>query len=292
MIVPGTRGETASSRPARDAALWQRVLIGVGLFALIVNGIYPMVWILLTSFKSELELTTKPLQYLPKTLSFQNYIEVFRAQPFGTYFLNSIIVAGVSTALCVFVAALAAYGLARLRLRGRRTYTILVTICSMFPVVSLIVPLFQTMRGLGLLNTYPGLIIPYAALSLPIAILTLTAFFQSIPEDLEAAAMVDGCSRLGALWRIIVPLAAPGVVTAGILTFVNSWNEFLLALTFNSSREKWTVPVGVINYQGEFSFPWPLISAAIVITIVPVVILIIVFQRRIIGGLTAGSVKG
>jgi multiple sugar transport system permease protein len=288
-----TRAEnTVSSRRIKDAALWQRVLIGVGLFALIVNGVYPMVWILLTSFKTELELTTKPLQYLPKTLSVQNYVEVFRAQPFGTYFLNSIIVAGLSTVLCVFVAALAAYGLARLRLRGHRTYTILVTVCSMFPVVSLIVPLFQIMRGLNLLNTYPGLIIPYAALSLPIAILTLTAFFQSIPEDLEAAAMVDGCSRLGALWRIIVPLAAPGVVTAGILTFVNSWNEFLLALTFNSSREKWTVPVGVINYQGEFSFPWPLISAAIVITIVPVVILIIVFQRRIIGGLTAGSVKG
>ncbi len=283
---------TVSSRRTRDTAIWQRVLIGVGLFALIVNGVYPMVWILLTSFKSELELTTKPLQYLPKTLSFHNYTEVFRAQPFGTYFLNSMIVAGLSTVLCVFVAALAAYGLARLRLRGRRTYTILVTVCSMFPVVSLIVPLFQIMRGLNLLNTYPGLIIPYAALSLPIAILTLTAFFQSIPEDLEAAAMVDGCSRLGALWRIIVPLAAPGVVTAGILTFVNSWNEFLLALTFNSSREKWTVPVGVINYQGEFSFPWPLISAAIVITIVPVVVLIIVFQRRIIGGLTAGSVKG
>ncbi|WP_310583313.1 carbohydrate ABC transporter permease, partial [Deinococcus sp.] len=143
----------------------------------------------------------------------------------------------------------------------------------------------------NLLNTYPALILPYTALSLPVAILVLTAFFGSIPRDLEAAAMIDGCSRLGALWRVVVPLSAPGIVTAALLVFVNSWNEFLLALSFNTSRAMRTVSVGVTLYQGEFAFPWPLISAAIVIAVVPLVLLIVIFQKRFVTGLTAGGVK-
>lgn len=277
---------------AADASLWRRTLVGVGLFALVVNGFFPMAWTFLTSLKNETELVSRPISYLPRDGSLGNYLEVFRAQPFATFFLNSMVVSVAATVLCVTIAALAAYALARLRLRGRRAYTIAVVAASMFPVISLVVPLFKTMRALGILNTYPALILPYVALSLPIAILVLTAFFQGIPEDLENAAQVDGCSRLGSLWRVIVPLAAPGVVTAAILVFVNSWNEFLLALSFTSSLQMRTIPVGVNLYQGEFSFPWPLISAAIVISIVPIVILIAVFQRRIVSGLTAGGVKG
>ena len=281
-----------ATEQARDRSIWHRVLVVFALVVLVVNGVYPMVWIALTSLKTELEMTTKPISYLPANPVWSNYLEVFRAQPFARFFLNSLIVAGLSTVVCVVIAAFAAYALARLRLRYRRAISITITAASMFPVVALIIPLFQTMRALGWLNTYWSLIIPYAAFSLPISTLVLVAFFQGIPEDLESAAMVDGCSRFGALWRIIVPLAAPGVVTAGILAFVNSWNEFLLALTFMSSPDMKTVPVGVTLYQGEFTFPWPLISSAIVVTIVPVIAIIIVFQRRIISGLTAGAVKG
>ena len=276
----------------RDKTLWQKILVVFALLVLVVNGVYPLVWIFLTSIKNELELTQVPITYLPQTPNFGNYAQVFQAQPFARFFLNSLVISSLSTVLCVTVAAFAAYALARLRLRYRRIISIIIVAASMFPVVSLIVPLFQIMRGLGWLNTYWALVIPYATFSLPISTLVLTAFFQGIPEDLESAAMIDGCSRFGALWRIIVPLAAPGVVTAAILAFVNSWNEFLLALTFNSAPDMKTVPVGVMLYQGEFTFPWPLISAAIIITIIPIVVLILVFQRRIISGLTAGGVKG
>jgi multiple sugar transport system permease protein len=275
-----------------DKTIWQKILVVFALVVLVVNGIYPLVWIFLTSIKNELELTQVPITYLPQTPNFGNYAQVFQAQPFARFFLNSLVISSLATILCVTVAAFAAYALARLRLRYRRVISIIIVAASMFPIVSLIVPLFQIMRGLGWLNTYWALIVPYATFSLPISTLVLTAFFQGIPEDLESAAMIDGCSRFGALWRVIVPLAAPGVVTAAILAFVNSWNEFLLALTFNSAPDMKTVPVGVMLYQGEFTFPWPLISAAIIITIIPIVVLILVFQRRIISGLTAGGVKG
>jgi multiple sugar transport system permease protein len=276
----------------RDKTIWQKILVVFALVVLVVNGIYPLVWIFLTSIKNELELIQVPITYFPQSPNFGNYAQVFQAQPFARFFLNSLVISSLATILCVTVAAFAAYALARLRLRYRRVISIIIVAASMFPVVSLIVPLFQIMRGLGWLNTYWALVIPYATFSLPISTLVLTAFFQGIPEDLESAAMIDGCSRFGALWRVIVPLAAPGVVTAAILAFVNSWNEFLLALTFNSAPDMKTVPVGVMLYQGEFTFPWPLISAAIIITIIPIVVLILVFQRRIISGLTAGGVKG
>ncbi len=147
-------------------------------------------------------------------------------------------------------------------------------------------------RTPNLLNTYWALIIPYVALSLPIATLILTSFFQLIPPDLEAAAMVDGSTRIGALFRVVAPLSAPGVVTAGIIVFVNSWNEFLLAFTFNTDLSMRTIPVGIIFYQGEFSFDWTIISSALTLGIVPLVLLILFFQQRIISGLTAGGVKG
>lgn len=263
----------------------------LGYAALIFGGFFPLLWIVLTSFKTEPELTRFPVQYLPGSWNAQNYARVFQEQPFATFFLNSLIVSGVSTLLCVTIAALAAYALARLKLRYRALFTVLVVVFSMFPVISLMVPLFKIMRGVNLLNTYPALILPYTALSLPIAILVLIAFFSSIPRDLEAAAMVDGSSRVGALWRIIVPLSAPGIVTAALLVFVNSWNEFLLALSLTSAPAKRTVSVGTTLYQGEFAFPWPLISAAIVIAIIPIVLLIVIFQRRFVTGLTAGGVK-
>jgi len=163
---------------------------------------------------------------------------------------------------------------------------------SMFPLISLMVPLFQTMRTLGWLNTYPALIFPYAVLSMPVCTLVMASFFQDIPADLENAAMIDGCSRLGALWHVVVPLAAPGVFTAAILAFVNAWDEFLLALTLSSRVASRTLPVGITLYQGEFAFPWPIISAALVVAIVPICVLIAIFQERVVSGLTAGGVKG
>jgi multiple sugar transport system permease protein len=148
------------------------------------------------------------------------------------------------------------------------------------------------MRAFGWLNSYIALVLPYVVLNLPVCTLILVSFFQSIPRDLENAAMIDGCTRFGTLWRVVLPLSAPGVFTAGILAFVNAWDEFLLALSLNSSAAMRTLPVGITLYQGEYTFPWPIISAALIVAIVPVAIVIAIFQERVVGGLTAGGLKG
>ncbi|HEY8566506.1 MAG TPA: carbohydrate ABC transporter permease [Beijerinckiaceae bacterium] len=257
-----------------------------------VNGFFPALWILFTSFKTESELMQIPITVLPQAPTLQNYVRVFVDQPILTFLFNSFMVATLSTLLCTVVSACAAYALVRLRVPAPNLILSVLLACAMFPLISLMVPLFQTMRALSLLNTWPALILPYAVLSMPVCTLVLISFFQDIPRDLENAAMIDGCTRLGALWNVVIPLTAPGVLTAGILSFVNAWDEFLLALTLSPRVASRTLPVGITLYQGEFSFPWPIISAALIVAIVPISILIAVFQDRVVGGLTQGGVKG
>ncbi len=265
-------------------------LIAAGI--VVVNGFFPAVWILLTSLKTEAELVSKPITYLPHQLVLSNYVQAFTDQPLLKYLGNSLIVAVLSTLVALTVSAFAAYAIARLNLRNRQLILTCIVASSMFPLVTLLVPIFETMRNLNLLNTYTALVLPYTVLSLPVCTLVLVSFFQSIPKDLENAAMIDGCTRIGALWRVVVPLAAPGVFTAGILAFVNAWDEFLLALSLNASAGMRTLPVGISLYQGEFTFPWPVISAALVVAIVPIAVLIALFQERVVGGLTQGGLKG
>ena len=219
-------------------------------------------------------------------------MQAFTDQPLGRYLLNSLWVSLIATVCSLVVAACAAYAIARLNLRRRQLILTCIVASSMFPLVTLLVPIFETMRALDLLNTTTALVLPYTVLNLPVCTLVLVSFFQAIPKDLENAAMIDGCTRVGALWRVVVPLAAPGVFTAGILAFVNAWDEFLLALSLNASAAMRTVPVGITLYQGEFSFPWPIISAALIVAIVPVAVLIALFQERVVGGLTQGGLKG
>ena len=294
----------------RSPTLANRLFMTLALVLVIINGFFPAAWLFLTSLKKEGELTRLPITYLPADATLGNYAQVFESNPFELFLRNSLIVSIGATIICVLFAALAGYALGRLNIRGRRTIMTGIVMTSMFPALVLLVPLYRLFRGVeipwlngflflpatvttpNLLNTYWALIIPYVALSLPIATLILTSFFQLIPDDLESAATVDGATRVGALFRIIMPLSAPGIVTAGIIVFVNSWNEFLLALTFNTNLEMRTVPVGITLYQGEFAFPWAVISAAVTLGIIPLVVLIIFFQQKIISGLTAGGVKG
>ena len=258
----------------------------------VCNGFFPALWILFTSLKTEAELVRKPISWWPHEATLDNYLRAFTDQPLLRYMANSFAVALGSTVVSLVVAALAAYALARLNLKHRQLILTAIVASTMFPLVTLLVPIFETMRTLGLLNTYTALILPYTVLNLPVCTLVLVSFFQSIPKDLENAAMIDGCTRLGALWRVVLPLAAPGVFTAGILAFVNAWDEFLLALSLNSSASMRTLPVGITLYQGEFTFPWPIISAALIVAIVPVAVLIALFQERVVGGLTQGGLKG
>jgi multiple sugar transport system permease protein len=258
----------------------------------VVNGFFPAVWILLTSLKTEGELVSKPITYLPHGPTLANYVQAFTDQPLLKYLGNSLAVALSATLFSLLVSALAAYAIARLNLKHRQLILTCIVASSMFPLVTLLVPIFETMRAFGLLNTYTALVLPYIVLNLPVCTLVLVSFFQSIPKDLENAAMIDGCTRMGALVRVVVPLAAPGVFTAGILAFVNAWDEFLLALSLNSSASMRTLPVGITLYQGEFTFPWPIISAALIVAIVPIAVLIAIFQERVVGGLTQGGLKG
>ncbi|WP_409564940.1 carbohydrate ABC transporter permease [Microvirga sp.] len=266
-----------------------RILIG---FILVVNGMFPALWILFTSLKTEAELTVKPITWLPHAPTVANYLRAFTDQPLLLFLFNSFMVAILSTALTLFISVLAAYALARLQIRGRDLILSAIIAVSTFPLVTLLVPLFEIMRALGLLNTWVALILPYTVLSLPVCTLILVSFFEGIPRDLENSAMIDGCTRIGALFKVVVPLSAPGVFTAGILAFVNAWDEFLLALSFNSNPALRTLPVGITLYQGEFAFPWPVISAALVVGIVPVAVLIVIFQERVVSGLTSGGIKG
>jgi multiple sugar transport system permease protein len=266
-----------------------RILIG---FILVVNGMFPALWILFTSLKTEAELTAKPITWLPHAPTVANYLRAFTDQPLLLFLFNSFMVAILSTALTLLVSVLAAYALARLQIRGRDLILSAIIAVSTFPLVTLLVPLFEIMRALGLLNTWVALILPYTVLSLPVCTLILVSFFEGIPRDLENSAMIDGCTRMGALFKVVVPLSAPGVFTAGILAFVNAWDEFLLALSFNSNPMLRTLPVGITLYQGEFAFPWPVISAALVVGIVPVAVLIVIFQERVVSGLTSGGIKG
>lgn len=259
---------------------------------LLVNGLFPALWILFTSLKTEAELTRTPITWWPAEPTLANYVQAFTDQPLHLFLFNSLMVALLSTALTLLIATLAGYALARLNLRFRDLILASIIAVSTFPLVTLLVPLFEIMRALGLLNSWTALILPYTVLSLPICTLILVSFFEGIPRDLENSAMIDGCTRLGALFKIVVPLAAPGVFTAGILAFVNSWDEFLLALSFNSNPALRTLPVGITLYQGEFAFPWPVISAALVVGIVPVAVLIVIFQERVVSGLTSGGIKG
>jgi len=273
---------------AERSRLWLRLAA----LAVVVNGFFPVLWILLTSMKSEGELRRLPITWLPEDPTLMNYVLAFQAQPLATFFLNSVIVATLSTITSVTVAALAAYAVTRLRVPGRGLILATLVAISTFPLITLLVPLFQTMRALGLVNTYLALVLPYTVMNLPVCTLVLASFFHGIPRDLENAAMIDGCTRLQALWKVVVPLSAPGVFTAAILAFVNAWDEFLVALVLASNMEMRTLPVGITLYQGEFAFPWPLISAALIVAIVPVAVVIVLFQERVVSGLTAGGIKG
>jgi multiple sugar transport system permease protein len=278
---------------AQQQGLWSSPMLRwVAAGMVVVNGFFPAVWILFTSLKPEVELVQKPITWWPHAPTLDNYVRAFTDQPLLTYLKNSLWVATGATLLSLVVSACAAYAIARLNLKYRQFILTCIVASSMFPLVTLLVPIFETMRALGWLNSYAALIFPYVVLNMPVCTLVLVSFFQSIPKDLENAAMIDGCTRMGALWRVVVPLSAPGVFTAGILAFVNSWDEFLLALSLNSSPAVRTLPVGIALYQGEFTFPWPIISAALIVSIVPIAVLIALFQERVVGGLTQGGLKG
>jgi multiple sugar transport system permease protein len=221
-----------------------------------------------------------------------NYVQVFQQNPFHLYLRNSAIVATVTTVVCLALGSLCAFALARLRFPFRDGLLSLILAVSMFPPIAVAPPLFLIMKWLHLLNTYPALIIPYTAFGMPLTVWTLTSFFRELPLELEESARVDGCTRLQTFFKINLPLAAPGVFTCAILVFINAWNEFMFALLFMTRNDMRTVPVGITLYPGQYEMPWGTIFAAATIVTLPLAVVVFIFQKRIIAGLTAGAVKG
>ncbi|HVK77772.1 MAG TPA: carbohydrate ABC transporter permease [Kofleriaceae bacterium] len=258
--------------------------------ALLVAIALPLVFALLASFAPERELY-RGHGLAPSELTTAHYRTLFTERDFWTPVRNSLVVAAATTFLCVAIASACAYALARLRFRGRRLVLGAMLAVSMFPQISIVGPLYLLLREVGLIDTYPGLVLPYLTFALPLAVWLLVGYFRQLPSDLEDAAIVDGASRLRVLWEIVLPLAAPGIATTAILTFVYCWNEFLFALSFTTTHERQTVPVAVALFRGQFQVPWGQILAATIISTLPVLVLVAAFQRRILGGLTAGSVK-
>lgn len=259
-------------------------------FVLVV--MFPFLWQIGTSFKSPDQLNKMPPDWIPSPIYFGNYIATFTKHPFSIYLENSLIVATATTLYSIILGSLCAYAVARLRFKGKNVILMLVLTVSMFPSIAILSPLYILLRDFNLLNTFEGLILPYTTHGLPLTIWILTSFFRDIPAELEESARIDGTSRLGAFWRVIIPLAAPGVFTTAILVFIGAWNEFLFAFSFMSKDIMRTVPVGIAMFPGEHDLPWGDIAAASVIVTVPLIVMVLIFQRRIISGLTSGAVKG
>jgi multiple sugar transport system permease protein len=273
----------------------------VGFAFILVWCLLPIAWIISLSFKSLQETTTGSPQFLPKDATWDNYKVLLgmtsdksTSHDFLAALRNSFGISIIATILAVMIATLAAYAIARLEFRGKRLVLSLALAIAMFPVVSLVGPLFDMWRTFHLFNTWPGLIIPYMTFTLPLAIWTLSAFFREIPWEMEQAAQVDGATSWQAFRKVIVPLAAPGVFTAAILTFFFAWNEFVLALSLTSTTASRTVPAQMSFFVGPdpFNPPYSQLAAASVIVTVPVIVIVLLFQRRIVAGLTSGAVKG
>jgi ABC-type glycerol-3-phosphate transport system permease component len=259
--------------------------------ALVAFALAPLYFAAVGALGPEARLFQAP-PLLPHELTLDHFRALFGAHDFWTPLRNSVVVAGATTLVCVVVGAACAYALARLRFAGRSLVLGGILAVSMFPQVSIVPPLYLLLRRIGLIDSYPGLVLPYLTFALPLTIWMLTGFFRQLPRDLEEAALVDGASRLRALVEIVLPLAAPGLATAAIITFVYAWNEFLFALAFTTRPSRQTVPVAIALFRGQHQVPWGQVLAAALVATAPVALLVLVSQRRIVRGLTSGAVKG
>ena len=288
------------NKPTRDGRYWAGTIAGIaGMTFIIVYCILPFYWMIVSSLR--LPEDGRSTEFLPNPVSFQNYVAVFAPQNmFGTAIVNSIIVSTTTTLLTLIFGILAAYALARLRFAAKGFVLSIIIACSMFPGITLVIPLFKLFSGnypgfewINWMNTYQALIIPTLSFGLPLCVWNLTAFFRQLPVELEQAAMVDGCTPGQAFVKVILPLAAPGVFTTAIITFIAVWNEFMIALQFGTRPEMYTAIVAVSKFTGAYGFdtPWGTIMAAGVMITVPLLVAVLIFQRRIVAGLTAGGVK-
>jgi multiple sugar transport system permease protein len=280
------------ARKRKPDKIWIPWWMWIAVAAIVLFCLFPFYWLINISLKTGNDLQSSGL--LPPHPTLTNYSNIFKNPDFTNALRNSAIVALSTTVLALGVGSFCAYALARLKLKGKFVILAIVLSISTFPQIAIAAPLFKLWSDIGLFNTWIGLIIPYLTFALPLSIYILVSFFREIPKDLEEAALVDGATHFQAFRKVVVPLAAPGLATAGILTFIGAWNEFLLAVTLTSSSAARTVPAAISFFTGatEHEVPYGSISAASVVISVPLILLVLFFQKRIVAGLTAGAVKG
>jgi ABC-type glycerol-3-phosphate transport system permease component len=262
------------------------------LIAVTVAVLFPLVWMLSTSFKTEPETFQLPPTWIPQAPTAQAFVTIWKLKNFGRYFLNTAVVSVAATGLSLLLSVPASYAFARFRFRGANLLLSLILITQMLPSVLLVVPYFTLMRVLGLLNTHLALILAYASFSLPFCIWMLRGFFAGIPKELDEAAMVDGCSRLQAVIKVIMPLAVPGLAATSLFTFLLAWNHYLFALSLATTDTMYTVSVGLGAMMGEFRIAWNELMAAALVATVPTLIVYTFLERYFVQGLTGGAVKG
>jgi multiple sugar transport system permease protein len=288
-------GARVSTRTAdsRRGFPWGSVGRYTAVVLVVFIALAPLYWSVATSVKSGLELNASPPTLFPHSFSLENFATDFGLTTFTRDLLNSTIIATVTTILALIIGVLAAYAIARTKFHGKAFVLGLTLSVTLIPLIAMVGPLFVVFTGpIPVYNTYIALIIPDLVISLPITVWFMTSFFRDLPPDLEEAARVDGASRLRTLWSIIVPLTAPGVFAAAILTFITVYNDFIFGLTLTADESAQPITVGVSRFAGEHTIPWGEIAAAAVIVTIPLAILVLILQRRIVSGLTAGAVKG
>jgi trehalose/maltose transport system permease protein len=287
-----TEQEGAAKRAKKPAGPKTPWWMWLAVAAIVLFCLFPFYWLINISLKTGNDLQSSSL--IPPNPTLDNYQSIFENPDFTKALRNSAVVALSTTVLALTVGSFCAYALARLKLRGKAFILAIVLTISTFPQIAIAAPLFKLWSDIGLFNTWLGLIIPYLTFALPLSVYILVSFFKEIPKDLEEAALVDGATHFQAFRKVVVPLAAPGLATAGILTFIGAWNEFLLAVTLTSSSKARTVPAAIAFFTGatEHEVPFGSISAAAVVISVPLILLVLFFQKRIVAGLTAGAVKG
>ncbi len=292
--VPVARERVRTGQAKRKPIPWGTIGRYVAVVLVVFIALAPFYWTLITSLKSGPELNSSPPTLFPHSFEPANYGNALASnQPaFAKDLLNSTIVAVITTILSILFGSLAAYAIARTKFRGKGGILGIVLSVQMFPLIALVGPLYVFFINTNLYNTYVALIIPYLVIALPVTVFFLTSFFRDLPPDLEEAARVDGTSRIGALWRIVIPLTAPGVFASAILSFITVWNDFIFGLTMTQDSNAQTVTVAIPLFNGEHQIAYGEIGAAAIIVTIPLVIMVLFLQRRIVSGLTSGAVKG
>jgi ABC-type glycerol-3-phosphate transport system permease component len=286
------RSRPSTSRITRTRKVGRRTGFFALLAVFVVVSLFPFYWIVITSLKSNAVLAQGTTSLLPSHVTFSNYIDDFTQQDFIRPLINSAIVCLSATVLTVVIASMAGYALSSTRIRGRPLIMGFILIAGFFPILALVGPLFIAYKHTGLLNSYPALILAYLIYTLPLATWLLSSYFSQIPRELEEAAIVDGLTRVQALRKVIIPVALPGVFTAAILAFILAWNDFTFALSFMTTPNMYTAPVAIVSLgQSQYQTFYNLIDAAVVIIAIPIALIVILAQRRIVSGLTAGAIK-